>query len=268
MPASSDRVGTEATCALFPPWEQDGVWGFRAPETIHSKSGLLYIDYDRSAPEPVMKVVGQPGWVADGEGIRFECELDRGVRFDVEIVPAEGEPDELVVRASLLNESHVDLSNLESQFCLVQNGVVGFEDPGAGRTLVLLEGTLVPLGHTRPGIPAGEAPAYIVSLLPGEEREPPRPDNSWRTERRAEAPLIVTVSEDGRHYVALAFENAYKLMTNCHIPCIHADPRLPDAARGQRVEVEGRVYFGEGPPEEVLERFYWDFPRWKPDGSH
>ena len=52
-------------------------------------------------------------------------------------------------------------------------------------------------------------------------------------------------------------------MTNCEIPCIHADPEFPACKSGESVEIEGRIYFGEGPLTSVLPRFYADFEGWR-----
>ena len=53
------------------------------------------------------------------------------------------------------------------------------------------------------------------------------------------------VAADGR-WVIVAFDRCGRAWGNAECPCIHADPVFPDAAPGQRVEVNGRIWFYEG----------------------
>ncbi len=59
----------------------------------------------------------------------------------------------------------------------------------------------------------------------------------------------VTVAQSTTHpnrYILVAFDNCKRTWANQNCPCIHADPTFPDAAPGERVEVNGRLWFYEG----------------------
>lgn len=52
--------------------------------------------------------------------------------------------------------------------------------------------------------------------------------------------------EDGRHWVLTAFDQWYRTWNNPPVPCMHSDPKLPDAEPGERVSVTGVIRFYEG----------------------
>ncbi len=53
-------------------------------------------------------------------------------------------------------------------------------------------------------------------------------------------------SEVGDRWVLIVFDRFKRVWGNPPVPCIHSDPVLSDAAPGQRVEVNGRLWFYEG----------------------
>ena len=259
VPAWADA---SVTCAVLPPWAQARAWALRVPETIRCEMGLLFIDHEHDVFVPVTFPLEPPRWIDEGGRMHYECHLDRGVRFRMEV--REVDAHEVAIHGSLTNASEFDLERIDAQFCLVQTGIAAFEDPRGERTFLLLNGGFVPMASTEPGLPDGELPFFITAQTRAGTIEPPNMERSWLVAETARIPLIATVSEDGARFVAIAFGEGLRLMTNCEIPCIHADPRFPRCPRGETVTIEGRVYFGEGPLETVLERFYDDFPRWRP----
>jgi len=60
------------------------------------------------------------------------------------------------------------------------------------------------------------------------------------------SPVAVAKASGRNRYVLIAFERCGRAWGNKDCPCIHADPVLPDAAPGERVEVRGRIWFYEG----------------------
>jgi hypothetical protein len=61
-----------------------------------------------------------------------------------------------------------------------------------------------------------------------------------------EAGVCAVGSEDGKRWIALAFENNPRLWDNAPSPSIHADPRFPDLAPGQEAVAYGRLFVYEG----------------------
>ena len=55
-------------------------------------------------------------------------------------------------------------------------------------------------------------------------------------------------------------------MSNGRIPCLHADPVLPDCPPGESVSVEGRIYLLTGDLNDLKARYERDFnysKRWE-----
>jgi peptidoglycan/xylan/chitin deacetylase (PgdA/CDA1 family) len=74
-------------------------------------------------------------------------------------------------------------------------------------------------------------------------------------------PLVVDKALDANRYLLLAFERCGRAWGNQNCPCVHSDPVLPDAEPGQRVSVQGRLSFYEGPDiEDERRRFLKELP--------
>lgn len=246
---------------ITPPWDQEGAWLLRAPETLGSDRGLLFIDHHRPDMLPVTLPVAPVRWeVVEPQGALFAAvKLDIGAAMFVKVIPHERDVE---LWAQVVNLTGDPLTNLGTQFCLIQRDVKGFEDPTAERTFILVDGQFVPLARTRPGLPDKQPPLFIVTNT--RDRKPWDPlliERSWAAREQADIPLIATVSEDGRRVIGLAFDNAYKIMTNCGIPCIHADPQFADCPDGETREIRGRIYFVEGTLRDLLPLFERDFAR-------
>ena len=52
---------------------------------------------------------------------------------------------------------------------------------------------------------------------------------------------------DGSRDILISFDRCGRVWGNEKCPCMHSDPVLPDAAPGQRVSVQGRLWFHHGP---------------------
>lgn len=263
------EVGTDAeyphyvAVRIRPPWPEEGEWVLRAPETLGSNKGLLFIDHHLETMIPVTRPMAPLDWKRQPNGaLCYRAILDWDIEMDVCVVP---EGDELTIEATLINDSFTDLADMGHQFCLVQSGIPAFHDRYAERTVYHTDGEFVRLSETEPGLGGGaEKPGFIITNM---EQEPPwtpiEGSDSWVVQEQADLPLIATVSkENPERIVGLAFENAYKIMTNAGIPCIHADPKFPDAAQGETVQVRGKMYFIEGTLADLEQRFYEDFPEW------
>jgi peptidoglycan/xylan/chitin deacetylase (PgdA/CDA1 family) len=60
------------------------------------------------------------------------------------------------------------------------------------------------------------------------------------------APFAAAKASGADRWIIVGFERCGRAWGNAQCPCIHADPVFPDAAPGQRVEVNGRIWFYEG----------------------
>jgi hypothetical protein len=60
------------------------------------------------------------------------------------------------------------------------------------------------------------------------------------------APFAAAKASNADRWIIVGFERCGRSWGNAKVPCIHADPVFPDAAPGQRVEINGRIWFYEG----------------------
>lgn len=60
------------------------------------------------------------------------------------------------------------------------------------------------------------------------------------------APAIAAHSSDRKRWIVTEWEPLHRVWANPPVPCLHADPKLPDADPGQTVETRGRLFFHEG----------------------
>ncbi|HTL56981.1 MAG TPA: family 16 glycoside hydrolase [Candidatus Limnocylindrales bacterium] len=60
------------------------------------------------------------------------------------------------------------------------------------------------------------------------------------------APATAVHSAEKDRWIILAWERCGKTWGQPNVPCIHADPVLPDCAPGQTVRIRGRLWFYEG----------------------
>ena len=74
---------------------------------------------------------------------------------------------------------------------------------------------------------------------------------------QADASFIGINSEDGRHVVALWWQEGQQVFGNAHRAtlCVHTDPAFQDIAPGESAIREGRLYLMQGTQEDALRRF-------------
>lgn len=60
------------------------------------------------------------------------------------------------------------------------------------------------------------------------------------------APYAACKSEDGKHWVIMAWEPCHRAWANAPCPCLHSDPKFPDCAPGETKRIHGRLWFYEG----------------------
>jgi peptidoglycan/xylan/chitin deacetylase (PgdA/CDA1 family) len=63
-------------------------------------------------------------------------------------------------------------------------------------------------------------------------------------------PTAAVRSAQGDRWILMAWDRCGRAWGNAPVPCLHADPVLPDCPPGQTVRVRGRIWFHEGGPIE------------------
>jgi len=59
--------------------------------------------------------------------------------------------------------------------------------------------------------------------------------------------IRVCRSAGGDRWIITSWERCGRVWANPPVPCMHADPVLPDCPSGETVRVKGRLWFYEGP---------------------
>lgn len=82
-----------------------------------------------------------------------------------------------------------------------------------------------------------------------------------------DSPVVAARSDAGNRWVLAAFERCGRAWGNAPCPCIHSDPVLPDADPGEKVSVQGRIWFYEGDDAtEEIEKAKSDFTALSTEG--
>jgi len=66
------------------------------------------------------------------------------------------------------------------------------------------------------------------------------------TNKIFQSPSVAVHSSGGNRWILTTWERCGRAWGNQYVPCLHADPVLPDCAPGETVRVRGRLWFYEG----------------------
>jgi hypothetical protein len=59
-------------------------------------------------------------------------------------------------------------------------------------------------------------------------------------------PVAAVKSTSNEKWILTAWDRCFMTWDNPAVPCMHANPKLPDCAPGETVKVKGRIWFHEG----------------------
>ncbi len=245
------------------PWMEEGQFVLRAPETLQCSLGLLFIDHKREDMPPLFMLQPFPVWQKDKEsgGVTYSYRAENDVQFGCSAVPGE---DEVDVTYTVANHRDEDITNIAAQMCLVCTDAAGFgKKLDVSRTLVRVDGKWTPLSQTHPSPEEVGRPPWIHANTKASgpwRGERITKHGWWVTEELTDIGMIVMISEDGEHLVAMAWEGAPGTSSNSRIPCLHAGP--PHAARcapGKSVEFHGKIYLLPNDLEALDARYEKDF---------
>ncbi|MHB0960378.1 MAG: hypothetical protein ACYC0X_08830 [Pirellulaceae bacterium] len=224
---------------------------FRYPETVNTDA-LDFIDHVIAGAEPR----GNPEELAtiwstdDASTLSFEWDIHRR-RIGGRLSPNEDDVD---------LEFWIDNRNagthVGAQFCAVLEGTL-FADPTLTRTYLHSGGAWVRMADTDRG---GQDPALThYPVTDGPDVVVPAPWGKGGV--IADADVVAVVSADEKYVFAVAWPQARSILSNAHIPCIHADPVLPFGEAGRRVYVRGKLYLLEGNLDDLYQRVARDILR-------
>ncbi|GHM99488.1 hypothetical protein WSM22_09780 [Cytophagales bacterium WSM2-2] len=206
----------------------------------------LYLNTDRN------RQMTKPVWKEAGNTFTYETELMNRVKM---VAIAIMEPDGIRIKYQLTNHSDISYSNLQAVTCVKLYSL--FSDN-------LLERTYV---HHTDGFEliASETPErltmnnwlpcrYLVSYTwPVAEKRVEKDGNITRyyKSRKADLPVIATLSQDKKWVAATFTKETGNLWTNPERSCHHADPAI-DLKSGETKTLELKTFIFEGDLSNLL----------------
>ena len=246
-PAGQERFHAALVQA---PWMSAPI-KFRFPETVHTDA-LDFIDHVIAGAEPRGNPVDLATiWSTDEAGtLGFQWDVQR------RMIGGRLSPNEDDVDLEFWIDNRGAGTHVGVQFCAVLEGTL-FADPALTRTYLHSGGKWVKMADTDRG---GQDPALThYPVLGGPDIQVPAPWGKGGV--IADADVVAVVSADGKYVFAVAWPQARSILSNAHIPCIHADPLLPFGDAGRRVYVRGKLYLLEGNLDDLYQRVERDILR-------
>jgi hypothetical protein len=233
----------------------------RTPETLTSSQGLHFIDHRTEDMLPSSMLQTEVRWQQDGPAgaVWYETETPEGAVFGCR---AEPRGQTIHVRFHVRNATGKPMDNVGHQQCLVLTAAEGL-----GRTSTLdttyawIDGRFTCLNTVTPTLeqarPDHGCPWIMVrhKAVATTYSGPMRHAHAWWVvDQIADEYLIVRISEDGKHLVAITWdESPHMLTTNTMIPCLHAGPIWPvNIPPGEQHTWTGRIYLMENDPPKLL----------------
>jgi hypothetical protein len=242
--AAGDFKKLHHAALIQAPW-MDAPIHLRYPETVNTDA-LDFIDHEREDMPPRV----DPGPLAtqwkrgEGGSLWFEWNYDNQA-MGGRLSPG----TDFVDLEFWIENRRPETVPLGLQFCPVLEGTA-FDDPQLERTFGYVDGEWVALMNTDRSEGAFEMCHYEV----GDAELPPLPKPWGRAAEKLDEGFVAIKSEDGKRIFAIVWPQARNVLTNTHIPCVHADPPPYPAAPGKRLHLRGKVYLIEGSLDDLLAR--------------
>jgi len=244
---------------LHSPWNPKDYLIINYPEHFSSSQGWMMYYREDIAPTMRMKKPFQWQIEPDGSEAGYTCEFENGIVFSVLLV---SKGDEVIQRLRVHNGSSKPLRHLRLTLCTRLNELSEFRHEGKDkfahldRTFTLMAGRPVSMRDVWSLIPEdkkreGEGRVWVGCNVRGQQIEN---DNWYIAPAACDAGIIVVRSHSGDRHVAIYWPKCRLVFTNYGVPCIHADPELPDCPPGKDVTVTGKVIFHQGNLESLLKR--------------
>jgi len=238
----TDSEKAAYTVRIDSPWENGGYLHVNFPEHLeYGPVGYTITRY--SDPRP-------PAWQVEREGKFAHYEAasipGRGVEgVTVRAAARVIEPDRVRMTLAILNHSDKALHDIKPLLCFQYKGLAGFsrsDDENFKYTYVVLAGqitALADLSTTKSDATAKAAPVRGI--------RPYRFDFAKKRGGYIDKPLDLGLSaitsKDGARAVLLYAPVGESVLSNLHIPCLHADPHFGHVRPGESKERTVEVTF-------------------------
>ena len=199
----------ESKFSVFAPWDERHYVVVDFPEAVFSNLGLIYLAHTHVETVWTRRGVELPEqtWIRRPHGDLFQRrDLPNRIAFETWIRP---QRDRILMRLILHNRTDALLSGLRVQICAM-------------------------LKMMGPGFNAVDNANANKLFAPPYAAVCDRPIDSQALDHRP------------RRWVILGFEPIQRTWGNPPVPCLHADPQIPDCPPGQHRSAQGALWFFEG----------------------
>lgn len=260
-PAPPPKAGEfgELAFEVSAPWMK-GELLMRFPETLASRQGYHFIDHFRADMPPVSMLDPVPEWrVESGSNeVSYSCVTKEGVAFGGR---AWLDDERIEMEFFAENRSDAAMERIMIQMCLTMSRTDAFgKTSDLTDTYAWIDGRSQSLTGTTPTPEEKNRTPWILVLTRkgakeyGGGRE--WTDGWWVVDQTADEDIIMRVSADRKHLVAIAWDDVpLYLMTNTAIPCLHAGPtNAVSLEPGEKYVWRGRIFLMENDPGGLLEQ--------------
>ena len=244
----------------------DGFFQMRYPETLRTSLGLHFIDHNRRDMLPLSMLDPFPRWQLDeATGVlSYWHKTEDGVEFGGTVTPYE---DEIHMEYRVKNGTDQRLDRSSPQMCLTVSGSADFNKKAdLTDCRAWIDGKFTSLSETTPTPEQKGREPWVQVFTPALKGFTGRREHLngwWVVDQFSDYGIIARVSRDGKHLVAIAWENAKGLMTNTRIPCLHAGPTGGKPIEpGEEVVWRGKIYLMANDPGDLLARYKRDSAAW------
>jgi len=250
---STGREKAAYTVRVDSPWRGGGRLHVNFPEHLeYGPVGYTITRYHDPRP---------PAWRVEREGKFAHYEVDSMPGRGVEGVKVGAsaqviEPNRVRLSLKIINDSDKPLNDVKPLLCFQYKDLVGFPrsyEENFRYTYVILDGRVTSLAD----IPTEKADA-AAKAAPVKGVKPYRFDFSKKSGGFIDKPLDLALSvirsKDGTRAVILYAPVGRSVLSNLHIPCLHADPHFGHIKPGETKERIVNVIFADEDWRDVVER--------------
>lgn len=190
----------------------------------------------------------RPNWVRVGNSLQYERDLSSGIHF---LARVSLQPDGVLFHYEFGNGSDFDFESVQA---ITDPRMLSplFHDVRLERTYVHEPGGFVLLASDMPErvtmplnkwLPNRYRISYSLSVEKARAQKQPDGITFFNAERRADEPVLATISTDGQWIMATFSRKPGNLWTNPDLTCQHADPEIPLPHRSKGIAEEKILLF-------------------------
>ena len=262
-------------------WDEAArVFGWSAKE-VQDKAEELHINRDTAPEKPpggLVRVLPYPGGREVRRGFFANVDWHRGTKasvflpWDITSYVVEDLPEAIFCQHGLLFLAHTHIPTMwDKQNIIIGNVDWTREADGSLRREQTLPNKVTFGASIQPGTNRVEMELWLHNgsdeeltrmrvQICGHLKGAPEFNEQTTANKIFECPFAAVHSVGGDHWIITAWEHCGRAWGSPLVPCLHADPVLPDCPSGETVRVHGRMWFYDGKDvEKELDRVKPEF---------